>query len=121
MPPAFEIVAISELLGLGKESGLSLAGEEAGLICWSYADWLKSNSPNERWSQGYTANTSIGQGFVLTTPLQMASVTAAVANGGYVRFPRLLLDAPATPAIDLREHGVKPEVLDIIARECSRR
>jgi penicillin-binding protein 2 len=53
-------------------------------------DWLRANAPNERWSDGYTANTSIGQGMVLASPLQMASVTATVANGGKSWNPHLL-------------------------------
>ena len=45
---------------------------------------------NERWSQGQTANSSIGQGYVLATPLQMAMITATVANGGSSYQPSLI-------------------------------
>jgi penicillin-binding protein 2 len=44
----------------------------------------------EKWSDGHSANTSIGQGFVEVTPLQMTSMMAAVANGGTVYHPRLV-------------------------------
>jgi len=44
----------------------------------------------ERWSDGHTANTSIGQGYVRVTPLQMAVMLSAVANGGTVYQPRLV-------------------------------
>ena len=44
----------------------------------------------EKWSDGHTANTSIGQGFVRVTPLQMAVMLSAVANGGTVYRPRLV-------------------------------
>ncbi|MCX6936114.1 MAG: penicillin-binding transpeptidase domain-containing protein, partial [Verrucomicrobia bacterium] len=44
----------------------------------------------EKWSDGHTANTSIGQGYVRVTPLQMAVMISAVANGGTVYQPRLV-------------------------------
>ncbi|MEM9400117.1 MAG: penicillin-binding protein 2 [Verrucomicrobiota bacterium] len=44
----------------------------------------------ERWSNGHTCNTSIGQGFVAITPLQLTTMMCAVANGGTVYFPRLV-------------------------------
>jgi penicillin-binding protein 2 len=45
----------------------------------------------EVWSDGYTINTSIGQGYVEVTPIQMAIMAAAIANGGHVYYPRLVL------------------------------
>ena len=51
--------------------------------------WMKENQPDSKWSAGYTANTSIGQGMVLATPLQMAVLAATVANGGKVPEPSL--------------------------------
>ncbi len=82
------IATIGKLLGLGERTGLPLSGEATGIL--PSKDWLKKHYPNHRWSSGYTANTSIGQGFVLTTPLQMAVVAASIANGGTVYYPRLV-------------------------------
>lgn len=82
------ITAIGNMLGLGQRSGIPLSGEAPGIL--PGPEWLAQNYPRERWSSGYTANTSIGQGFVLATPLQMAVVAAAAANGGTVFFPRLV-------------------------------
>ena len=82
------IVAVGNMLGLGQRSGIPLSGEAAGILPGK--EWLAENYPNHRWSSGYTANTSIGQGFVLATPLQMAVVAAAVGNGGTVYYPRLI-------------------------------
>jgi len=45
----------------------------------------------EQWSLGHTLNTSIGQGYVAVTPLHMAMMTSAIANGGTVFDPRLVL------------------------------
>jgi penicillin-binding protein 2 len=53
-------------------------------------EWLSAVNPRARWTNGLTANTAIGQGDVLASPLQMAMVTAAVANGGTVYYPRLI-------------------------------
>ncbi len=78
---------VGETLGLGQSSGIELSGEDPGIL--PSPDWLKINK-NEKWSQGQTANTSIGQGYVLASPLQMAMVAATVANGGTVYRPSLI-------------------------------
>lgn len=82
------IVAVGNLLGLGQRSGLPLSGEAAGIL--PGPQWLQVNHPRERWTSGHTANVSIGQGYVLTSPLQMAMVTATMANGGTSFYPRIV-------------------------------
>ncbi|RME40992.1 MAG: penicillin-binding protein 2 [Deltaproteobacteria bacterium] len=74
-------------LGLGKPTGLILPGEKGGLI--PTRDW-KRRRFNQRWYDGETVIAAIGQGYVLTTPLQLAVMTAAVANGGKVLKPKLI-------------------------------
>jgi penicillin-binding protein 2 len=76
------------LLGLGQPTGYPLP-EDPGII--PGPEWLKAHYPRERWSEAYTANVSIGQGAVQVSPLQMATVMAAVANGGTVYYPRLVI------------------------------
>jgi len=83
-----QIDAVGEQLGLGKKTGVPLTGESPGIL--PGPDWLKSVNPQERWSAGYTANTSIGQGSVEASPLQMAMVTATIANRGISYAPRLV-------------------------------
>jgi penicillin-binding protein 2 len=83
-----QIDAVGEALGLGRKTGVPLSGESPGIL--PSPQWLKSVSPTERWSDGYTANTAIGQGFVLASPLQMAMVTATIANRGISYEPRLI-------------------------------
>ncbi|MBL9133037.1 MAG: penicillin-binding protein 2 [Verrucomicrobiaceae bacterium] len=82
------ITEIGRMLGVGEKTGVELYDERGGIL--PNPDWLRANHPNDRWSDGYTANVSIGQGSVLATPLQMASVTATVANGGKSWRPHLL-------------------------------
>jgi len=83
-----QIVAMGKMLGLGLKTGLPVSGESPGVL--PGPEWLSSMNPRARWSNGLTANTAIGQGDVLASPLQMAMVTAAVANGGKVFYPRLI-------------------------------
>jgi penicillin-binding protein 2 len=82
------ITKACKMLGVGERTGIELEEEQSGVL--PNPQWLQMNKPLERWSNGFTANTSIGQGFVLATPLQMASVVATVANGGKSFRPHLL-------------------------------
>src|SRR4029453_17775749 len=62
--------------------------------------------PRERWTQAYTANVSIGQGYDLVTPLQLAMVYSTVANGGVSYYPRIVtrvLNQAGSPV--LNENG----------------
>ena len=74
-------------LGLGTAPGLEIPASP-GLLPSS--EW-KRRVHGDTWRRGDTANLSIGQGFLLVTPLQMAVATAAIANGGEVLRPRLVL------------------------------
>lgn len=74
-----QITKVGKMLGLGEKTGIELEEEDSGIL--PNPQWLRLRSPQERWSSGYTANVSIGQGQVLATPLQMASVAGAVASG----------------------------------------
>jgi penicillin-binding protein 2 len=73
----------------GQATGIELPFEAVGLV--PDPEW-KNDIYDEGWSAGDTINTSIGQGFFLATPLQMAVNTAAIANGGQIHRPRLLLE-----------------------------
>jgi penicillin-binding protein 2 len=81
---------ISEMamrFGLGAPSGIELPGERGGVI--PTRDW-KLATIGEPWQGGETLVTAIGQGFVLATPLQLAVMTARLANGGFAVRPRLV-------------------------------
>ena len=105
--------------GLGAPTGVELPGEADGLI--PTTKW-KRLLFKQTWVTGDTYNMSIGQGDVLVTPLQMANVTAAVANRGSLWQPQLvdhITDAdgkvvmPFTPHL-IREVQVDPANLDIV-------
>jgi penicillin-binding protein 2 len=76
--------------GLGAHSGVDIPGEKSGIV--PDKKW-KKKSYNQPWVPGDTVNASIGQGYVLTTPLQLARMTAALVNGGKLLRPRLLQEA----------------------------
>lgn len=76
--------------GFGRKTGIELGVEEAaGLVP---DDAWKRKELKEGWFLGDTVNMSIGQGFLLTTPLQVAVMFAVPANGGYLVKPHLLKD-----------------------------
>jgi penicillin-binding protein 2 len=89
------IDAMGKLAGFGHKWGLlGDADEDAGILPgpeWMKEKeaWLQKTHNIDHWSRAQTANTSIGQGFVLCTPLQMATFLCAVANGGTIYQPRL--------------------------------
>ncbi len=74
-------------VGLGKKTGVEMEHEKKGLI--PTADWKKQRY-NKVWQEGETLSVAIGQGFDLVTPLQLALMTATVANGGTLYKPSLI-------------------------------
>ncbi len=77
----------SNLFGLGQKTGVDLPDEKPGLIPSS--EW-KLKARKQVWLPGETLSCSIGQGFVLATPLQMARATAAIATSGRLPRPHVL-------------------------------
>lgn len=77
----------SRRYGFGSDTTLELPAETPGLI--ADEEW-KQKRFNWGWSAGDTVNMSIGQGFTLATPLQVAVMFAVPANGGYRVNPHLL-------------------------------
>ncbi len=89
------IAEVSNRLGLGVTSGIELLGERAGLI--PTRQW-KRDTLGQPWHMGETLVIGIGQGFVLSTPLQLAVMTARVVNGGKAVVPRLSYPVPGFDA-----------------------
>ncbi len=81
------IAAMSHKFGLGQTYGLEIPGEKAGLMpdpAW------KKRARNDVWRDGDTFNVGIGQGAVLTTPLQLCVMAARLANGGKAIIPHVI-------------------------------
>jgi penicillin-binding protein 2 len=77
----------AKAFGLGGATGIDLSGEKLGLV--PSPEWKRQRF-GRPWQAGDTVNTSIGQGQVLVTPLQVARMMAAIANGGILWKPRLI-------------------------------
>lgn len=82
------IAAMANRLGLGSETGVDIAGERSGVI--PTPDWKRAVI-GQPWTGGETLVAGIGQGYVLTTPLQLAVMTARLATGKAVK-PHLTRD-----------------------------
>jgi len=112
---AMEIERLSRyarLFGLGQLTGIDLPHEQPGLF--QDPEW-KRRTQNARWFPAETVSVSIGQA-MSTTPMQMARVAAAVANGGYLVTPRLMkaIGGQALPRPPKRHLGLRPEVLEAV-------
>ncbi len=77
----------SKLLSLGEYTGIDLPNEKRGL--YPSRKW-KKETRGEIWYPGDTVNTSIGQGYMTATPLQIAVMMSGVFNGGKIYKPRIL-------------------------------
>ena len=96
----------SNLFGFGNLLGIDIPTEKPGLV--PDKEW-KESVKNERWYIGDTYHVSIGQGDILTTPLQVATYTAAIANGGKLFQPQIV-DKIINDNGDLVE-DIKPEII----------
>lgn len=93
------IAATARQFGLGQKFDLPLPGQSAGIVpdtAWKEARYRKP------WGVGDTLNSSIGQGYIIANPLQLAVMAARLASGNAVE-PRLYADAPrvAPPPLDI--------------------
>lgn len=97
--------------GLGSATGLDVPGEGSGLV--PSKAWKRKNFRNpddQRWYHGETVIASIGQGFMLTTPLQLATAVGVLGTRGIRYRPRLVaaIEDPLTGKREL----IQPERLD---------
>lgn len=118
-------VETCQMLGFGRRTGIELPNESPGILPGSRA-W-RSSRPNAVMTPHSTAMLSIGQGEMMASPLQMAALAAAVANGGKYYQPRIVRQAIAEngqtivankPKLeaDLIEAGIAPADFELIRR-----
>ena len=96
--------------GLGEKTGIALDDEKNGLI--PDTQW-KQKRYRQPWFPGETISVAIGQGYVTVTPLQLANMMAAVANGGKLYRPYLVSKVESLDGATVREYG--PELIRSIA------
>ena len=102
-----KLAAMAAKYGVGEKTGIDLTSEINGTLAGSA--WKKKRI-KENWYGGDTVNYSIGQGYVLMTPIQLLRAYAAIANGGKLFTPRL--NSAAEP--EYRKLGVSPEIIRIL-------
>ncbi len=100
--------AFAEKFGLGKKLGIDLNGEQSGIV--PTQEWKKS-AVGENWYLGDTYHYGIGQGFLLTTPLQVNGWTQALANKGVLYQPHLLKDKNTNI---LSQNFLSPETVSLV-------
>ncbi len=110
--------AYESRFGFGSETGIDLPGEKAGFL--PTPEWKKEKI-GEQWYIGDTYHASIGQGFVLATPIQLAAATAAIANGGTLWKPRVVGqirsrqgETRSVAAEALRQNVIDPSILKTV-------
>jgi len=101
------LIAMAERYGVGEKTGIDIPAEVQGTLAGP--EWKKEKI-KENWYGGDTVNYSIGQGYVLMTPLQVLRVYAAIANGGKLLKPRLV--SASQP--EFRELGLSPQIISIM-------
>ncbi|MGH2971202.1 MAG: penicillin-binding protein 2 [Gaiellaceae bacterium] len=111
------------MFGLGSQTGVDVGPEAAGLV--PTIGWRRqhfTSAVDKLWKPGDSIELSVGQGDLLVTPLQMARLYAALANGGKLVTPHVLMDVespngsavpvPATPAP--KDVGIDPAALQVV-------
>lgn len=102
------IYKYATMFGLGERTGIPFGRERKGLI--PNSRW-KQETKKAAWFLGETFINSIGQGYVSTTPVQMAVMINAVTNGGYVYRPSIL---KGSEPVLIRKAAVSPETLQTV-------
>jgi len=114
-----KIAEAANKLGLGKRVGLEVPGEKPGLM--PTRAWKRATL-GQPWTPGENLVAGIGQGYVLTTPLQLAVMTARVANGAKAVTPRLFRDmlrgdaSAPKPAIEFPDLDISPKALEVVQK-----
>ena len=101
-----DLASFAGQFGYGQNTTVDVAFAESGVL--PNRAW-KRGAMNEPWYPGDSVNLSIGQGFLLATPLQLAAATATIANRGHHVRPRMLLSSDG----ELRERMPPPSLLPV--------
>ena len=110
-----EIAKMAKKLGLGQDFDFDVPGEKSGLI--PDVEWKKKRY-NKKWQQGETVISAIGQGYVLSTPLQLATMTARLVNGGVAIKPTLVrsVNSKIVKPLEFDKIDIDKKYLDIIRK-----
>lgn len=117
----WNITKFAKKFGLGRKTGINLPSEKGGIL--PNPDW-KRKKVGEPWFEGDTLNLSIGQGYLLVTPLQMANLMSCIVNGGKLYRPYIvkrILDNKNRLIKEMKPHKIRDvkisdETLSIIKK-----
>lgn len=116
-----KLAAWAHKVGIGKPQGIELSGEAGGLMpdpAWKktrFTTEADKLARNDEWYLGDTYHVSIGQGYLLTTPLAVNTWTNSIANGGKVCKPTIRkITSAKEERKQCQDLGVKKENLSII-------
>jgi len=107
-----KLIEYTRIFGFGEPTGIDLPGENPGLV--PSPRW-KRLIYAETWSAGDTYNMSIGQGALLTTPMQVLNATVAIANGGTLYRPQLVrqvVDTAGDVVEEFSPEAIRPLPVD---------
>jgi penicillin-binding protein 2 len=117
------VVSYAREFGFGEDTGIDLPGEIDGFV--PTPQW-KDRRFHERWLGGDTMNMSIGQGYTLVTPIQMANMVAMVVNDGKIYRPHVLKEIrdPVSGAVErsvqnevIHESDISPAVFERVRQD----
>ncbi len=108
------IARYARKLGLGEKTGIALDGEKGGLIPDRKWKFRRFGQP---WYPGETPSVAIGQGYVSVTPVQIASLMAAVVNGGFLYRPWFVSKVESLDGKPIQEYG--PEKIGSVPLKAS--
>jgi penicillin-binding protein 2 len=106
------IASYARMMGFGRKTGIDMPGEKEGLV--PDPDW-KKRTTGTVWYRGETISVAIGQGPLLVTPLQIAAMTACVANRGIPVSPRLAAEE-GVPGNKGERVPMRPEVFESVVK-----
>ena len=105
-----KIAEMARRFGLGQKINVGLENEKEGLI--PDTEW-KRRRFGEPWQQGESLISGIGQGYILTTPIQLATMTARIANGGYEVMPTFTKKEKGTP-LNFKKMSINSSYISLV-------
>ena len=110
-----KIAAMARRFGLGDKLGIDIPGERTGLV--PDKNWKRAHY-GSKWQLGETIVSSIGQGYLLTTPLQLATMNARLVNGGKAVVPHIGRTLNGRKRITTKppKMGINPKNLELVMK-----
>ncbi len=106
-----KIAEMARKFGLGQKTNVGIENEKSGLI--PDTEWKRQRF-GEPWQQGESIISGIGQGYILTTPVQLATMVSRIANGGYAVSPTFRKFDPKNGVVEAKSMGISPLNMEVV-------